>query len=199
MNDFLGTEYQECLALIKYYDERYHALVKFAAGLSSSVPSVLLALYGLGGAAAERFWTFAALVAGVGLLGLLSIYVVLVQVRLYFVYPARQVNAIRKFALEKEAPEFRDNQMYLDTSLRAFKWRSTHTLLNAFVALQIGVLAGLCLFGILDGVAYTCRLWWSCAFGLSFSTITFFASALYLHRVGSSHADAAINGRRVRT
>ena len=45
MNDFLKTEYEQCLSLIKYYDERHHSLVKYASGLSSAFPSLLMAIY----------------------------------------------------------------------------------------------------------------------------------------------------------
>ena len=45
----------------------------------------------------------------------------MVQNRLYFVYPARQVNAIRRTMLGQLTTEFAENQMYLTTDVRPFK------------------------------------------------------------------------------
>ena len=55
MNEFLEAEYEQCLSLIKYYDERCHALVNYASGMSSALPSLLLAIYRLGGNATGYF------------------------------------------------------------------------------------------------------------------------------------------------
>ncbi len=89
MDDFLKTEYEQCYSLIKYYDERHQALVKYASGLSGAIPSLLLAIYQLNGSAEQYFWKFTFIISLVATLGLLSIFTVLIQTRLYFIYPAR--------------------------------------------------------------------------------------------------------------
>ncbi|MBZ0154909.1 MAG: hypothetical protein K8I29_01680 [Alphaproteobacteria bacterium] len=147
MNEFLKLEYEQCMALVKYYDERYHTLVKFAAGLSRGVPTLLLGFFGLDDKVTAVFWNVAAFVFLVTMIGLVSILAAITQTRLYFVYPARQLNAIRGEFLRTEAKEFANiNQMYLDTSFNAFRWNSSHTIQQAMVALQIGLFAGLSSF-----------------------------------------------------
>jgi hypothetical protein len=195
MNEFLKIEYEQCLSLIKYYDERHQSLVKFCAGLSSAVPSLLLAIFQLGGQAATHFWEFTALISGVTALGLLAVFTVLVQTRLYFIYPARQVNAIRRVGLESQT-EFSNNQMYLDTTFNAFKWSSSHTLLNAFVALQIGAFLAVLAYSLYSGSATQgCVIFVASGAGLFFSALVFGSSAWYLHTKSKQHPDESIHGR----
>jgi hypothetical protein len=59
---------------------------------------------------------------------------IMLRNRLYFTYVARQLNAIRNFLLEKDAPRFRDNQMYRKTDLSALNFMSTQTLMMIAVA-----------------------------------------------------------------
>lgn len=195
MDEFLKIEYEQCLNLIKYYDERHHSLVKYCAGLSSAVPSLLLAIYQLGGQAAIHFWEFTALIAGVTSLGLLALFTVLVQTRLYFIYPVRQVNAIRRVGLGSQTV-FSNNQMYLDTNFNAFKWTSSHTLLNVFVALQIGAFVSLLIYSICVNSHGEGRSIPAAWIGLVTSILVFGASAWYLHTKSKQHPDKSIHGRQ---
>lgn len=195
MDEFLKIEYEQCLSLIKYYDERHQSLVKFCAGLSSAVPSLLLAIFQLGGQAATHFWEFTALISGVTALGLLAVFTVLVQTRLYFIYPARQVNAIRRVGLDSQT-EFSNNQMYLDTTFSAFKWSSSHTLLNAFVALQIGAFSSLLAYSLYVGsTTQSCVIFVASGVGLFISALVFGSSAWYLYAKSKQHPDESIHGR----
>lgn len=195
MDEFLKIEYEQCLSLIKYYDERHQSLVKFCAGLSSAVPSLLLAIFQLGGQAATHFWEFTALISGVTALGLLAIFTVLVQTRLYFIYPARQVNAIRRIGLGSQT-EFSNNQMYLDTTFSAFKWSSSHTLLNAFVTLQIGAFSSLLVYSLFVGsTTQGCVIFVASGVGLFISALVFGSSAWYLHTKSKRHPDESIHRR----
>ena len=199
MNEFLKTEYEQCLMLLKYYDERHQSLVKFTSGLSSGVPSLLLAFYGLGGATVVHFWKFASLLSAMTAISLLAIFTVMVQVRLYFIYPARQVNAIRKAALEDVSELFTNNQMYLDTTFSAFKWASAHSLLNAFVALQIGAFVGLAIFGLYFESRDTDYLVLVSGGGsIATASIVFGLSAWYLHAKSKYQADRSIHGRIIK-
>ncbi len=194
MNEFLKIEYEQCLKLIVYYDERHQSLVKYAAGLSSGVPSILLAIWNLGGGANQYFWQFATLISGVTAISLLSIFTVLTQTRLYFVYPARQVNAIRKLLLQSIVPEFSENQMYTDTNFNAFKWFSTQTVLNLFVALQIGAFFGLtifcCMFSLMTA-KYLILV--SLLLAVIITVTVFSLSAWYLYKKSSHHPDISIH------
>ena len=195
MNEFLKIEYEQCLGLIKYYDERHQSLVKFCAGLSSAVPSLLLAIFQLGDQAASHFWEFTALISGATALGLLAVYTVLVQTRLYFIYPVRQVNAIRRFELGSQK-EFTNNQMYLDTTFSAFKWSSSHTLLNGFVTLQIGAFSSLLTYSLYaDSTKPAWAVGTAAGAGLFISFLAFGFSAWYLHTKSQEKSDKSIHGR----
>ena len=196
MDEFIKTEYEQCLSLVKYYDERHQSLVKFCAGLSSAVPSLLLAIFQLGDDVAIHFWKFTAVISIGTALGLLAMFTVLIQTRLYFIYPARQVNAIRKEALIIQSG-FTNNQMYLDTNFNAFKWASTQTLLNGFVALQAGLFVGLFIFSIyFNTVDIGCLSWYAVVSGLIFALTIFGLSAWYLISKSKLHPDASVHGVR---
>lgn len=196
MDEFIKTEYEQCLSLVKYYDERHQSLVKFCAGLSSAVPSLLLAIFQLGNDVAIHFWKFTAVISIGTALGLLAIFTVLIQTRLYFIYPVRQVNAIRKEVLITQSG-FSNNQMYLDTNFSAFKWTSSQTLLNGFVALQVGLFVGLFVFSIyFNTVDISCLPWYAVIAGLIFALAIFSLSAWYLISKSKLHPDASVHGVR---
>jgi len=119
VEDFLKVEYEQCLALMKFYDERQMSLMKYTTGLSSSVISIIFAFHKLNSTSIQADWGFIFLISSITSLGLIALFVAMVQNRLYFIYPARQVNAIRKSMLEnvnvKEV--FQNNQMYLTTNI----------------------------------------------------------------------------------
>ena len=90
MEDFEKVEYEQCLSLLKYYDDKHLSIVKFATGISSAVPSIFLAFYKLGGTPSPEYWNFVAFLSFITSLSLLVLYIVLIQNRLYFIYPVRQ-------------------------------------------------------------------------------------------------------------
>ena len=51
----------------------------------------------------------------------------MVQNRLYFVFMARQINALRGHLLKEEASDFTENQLYTKTDFSAIKPFSVHT------------------------------------------------------------------------
>jgi len=194
MNEFLKTEYEQCLSLIKYYDERHHALIKYAAGLSGAIPSLLLAIYKLDGNSGQYFWHFAFIISLVTTFGLLSIFTVLIQTRLYFIYPVRQVNSIRKYCLNELGNTEFNNQMYLNTSFNAFKWLSSHTLLNLFTGMQVGTFAGLSVYSYMTlSNSQQCIIHYSVGSGLLLGIVLFASSALYLYQSSKNKPDKSIH------
>lgn len=194
MEGFLKLEYESCLGLIRYYDERQLALVKFTTGISSSVISLIFAFRAFGPDAQAHFWSFAAVLTGVTALGLLAIFVAMIQNRLYFVYPARQVNAIRRTMLAKVVAEFADNQMYTSSDIRAFKFLSLHSLMNFLVALQVGALIGFCWFAaMIDSSDTRDSTLLALLISAAVSISLFALSAWYLVRQGHQHADRSIH------
>ena len=194
MDDFLRIEYDGCLDLLKYYDDRHLSLVKFAMGASSSIVSLMFGFYTISTGAQPYFWHFAAILSGVATLGLLAVFAAMVQNRLYFVYPARQVNAIRRAMLARVSTEFSDNQMYLTTDVRAFKFLSLHTLMNLLVAMQIGGFLAFCCFAIFVEVEDAVRsVLQALGVAVVVSVTLFGLSAAYLNHRGQYHPDRAVH------
>lgn len=194
MEDFLKVEYESCLGLIRYYDERHLSLVKFTTAVSSSVISLIFGFRAFSPSTQSYFWSFAAALTGVAALGLLTIFFAMVQNRLYFVYPARQVNAIRRMMLAKVTAEFIDNQMYTSTDVRAFKFFSLQSLMNFLVAMQIGVFIAFCWFAAsADSSEFRSFIWPALLMSGSVSIGLFALSAWYLITRGRQHADASIH------
>ena len=194
MNDFLRIEYESCLSLLKYYDDRQLSLVKFTTGASSSIVALMFGFHTFRTGAQPYFWHFVTALSGVATLGLLAVFAAMVQNRLYFIYPARQVNAIRRAMLAQVTTEFSDNQMYLTTDVRAFKFLSLNTFMNLLVAMQIGGFLALGCFAIFVDAANAARSVLQ-AFGIAVvaSAALFGLSAAYLNNRGQYHPDRAVH------
>ena len=194
MNEFLKIEYQACLDLLKYYDERHLSLVKFTTSVSSSVVSLVFAFYTLSSEAHQYFWHFAAVLSGVAGVGLLALFAGMVQNRLYFIYPARQINAIRRTMLGKLGAEFSDNQMYLTTDVRPFKFLSVHTLMNFLVVLQVSAFFVFSWFAMTVDPANVGLSLLKASIATALTSCALFGlAALYLTRRGRYHPDRAVH------
>ena len=194
MDDFLRIEYEGCLDLLKHYDDRHLSLVKFAMGVSTSIVSLMFGFYTISTGTQPYFWHFAAVLSGVGTLGLLTVFAAMIRNRLYFVYPARQVNAIRRAMLAQVSTEFADNQMYLTTDVRAFKFLSLHTLMNLLVAMQIGGFLAFCCFATFVDVGDTVRsVFQALGVAVVVAATLLGLSAAYLNHRGQYHPDRAVH------
>lgn len=200
MNPFLSTEYKACLGLLERYDKRQQELLRYSVSVSSGVSSLVLALYKLWGEADATFWGLVGLLLGVSSLGLVAVFLMMVQNRLYFVYPARQVNAIRRAMMQREdvQAEFTANQMYLTTHVTALNLKSTFLLMLLVVALLIGVLSGACIWTVqmAHGRLGIHAVALAAGTGIVVATLLVVSSGIYLARRGSQVADAAVLGDR---
>lgn len=197
MNEFLKLEYEKCIDLIKYYDERHHSLLRFAVGITSGVPTLMFGFYALGQDVTRFFWEFFAFIAGASILGLTTVFAALVQNRLYFIFPARQANAIRHWMLETDAADFHDNKMYVDSNFSAFNWMSAHSLLNGLVALQIGLFSAFLFFSLnVNHEELKYPFFWAAAVGIGVAVAVYFAAAVYLIAKSRKSADHAVHCRR---
>lgn len=194
MSNFLENEYKECYSLLKHYDERHQSLVKFISGISGAIPSLLLSLYSLKNMDSIVFWKFTFIIFLVTTISLLALLMIMVQNRLYFIYPARQVNAIRTYHLAKEDNDFNNNQMYLSTTFNAFKFFSVHTLLNLFTSIQVGIFFGGSFFSYftLNNCTYHPTIISFLSGGI-FSLFVFSTSSYYLYRMSLYHPDRSIH------
>ncbi|MCB1889491.1 MAG: hypothetical protein KDH20_17920 [Rhodocyclaceae bacterium] len=197
MNEFLKVEYEQCLGLIKFYDERHQSLAKFAAGLSAAVPAFVITILRFGPQDIQsNVALYAGFLCAMTTLGLLIVFISMVQNRLYFVYPARQVNSIRALMAKALEPEGFDNRMYTASDFSAWKWMSSQTLLLFFVAAQAGVFFGLSVFfslGSISSFAPSSR-WLGFTGGVALAAFIFYRAARYLATHGGKPADSAVHG-----
>lgn len=194
MDEFTKVEYQACLDLLKYYDQRQASLLQFSALLSSAVGTAMLAIIKDSQVITVPFLQLLAIAAGATVVGLGAILAMMVQTRLYFVYPTRQVNAIRKAELARIGPVF-ETHMYVDTAFPAWKLRSAHAATLALVCIQIGVFAAVSAFAANGQLAFgISNFLRSGSLGALIATLSFITAANYLSKNGTVSADHAVHG-----
>lgn len=191
--DFLLKEYEECFAQVRNYDERQKSMIEFTIAIGSFVPTALLAVFKIGGEKiSPNFWLLQSGVLFTSFITLLIIFIYLIQNRLYFIYPARQINAIREYFLEKKF-YFKNNQMYTDYKFSGFKWMSTHIL----ILIGIAIIAAI----FLAGALFSLRLYFgmnnnfliSLVSGLVVFIVLIVRAKDYLSKKSKLSADGAIH------
>ena len=194
MDEFLKTEYQTCIDLLKYYDQRQVSSLQFSAGLSSAVATALLALVHDAQLITESFLQLIAVASAVTALGLAALLSIMVQTRLYFVFPARQANAIRKTEIAKLGDSFPENCMYIDTGFAAFKLFSAQSMMFALVSLQIGIFSAISFFTVRGTVVIAGGgLVQSIVLGAVVGIVGFIIAGRYLVVCGARVADLAVH------
>lgn len=192
MDKFEEIEYKQCLASLKYYDDRYLSILKFATGISSAVPPVIFALYNLDIETDLEYWNFVTFLSLITALGLSALFVAMIQNRLYFIYPARQVNSIRKSQFLGKNPPIFQNQMYTDVDINAFKWMSSQTLMHVFVSFQISFFLGMAHFSInIEKFTNNSSVYGSLSVVIITALLIFCFSSLYLSIKSKFHPKLA--------
>lgn len=126
-NEFLHKEYELCFEQLRFYDDRQSNLLKFLFTLTSAVAAAQFALYKVFASPTDEFFLCLAFLSLVVVTGSLLLFLSMIQNRLYFVFMARQINAIRGHLLSHEVPMFTENQLYTKTDFSAVKPFSVHT------------------------------------------------------------------------
>ena len=194
MDKFEEIEYKQCLASLKYYDDRYLSILKFATGISSAVPPVIFALYNLDIETDLEYWNFVTFLSLITALGLLALFVAMIQNRLYFIYPARQVNSIRKSQFLGKSPPIFQNQMYTDVDINAFKWMSSQTLMNVFVSFQVSFFLGMAHFSInIEKFTNNSSIYGSLSVVVITALLIFCFSSLYLSIKSKFHPNISVH------
>ena len=192
-NNFLLKEYELCFEQLRYYDNRQTNLLKFLFTLTSAVATAQFAVYKFLQDPTQGFYICQALLGSIVFISTLLLYLSMLQNRLYFVYMARQLNAIREYFLRIESPDFTKNQLYTSTDFPALKASSVHTFQLLGAAMISGIFFGVSIFGIknANGDKITIVL------ALVISTIVVIAELLggsiYLYIKGGKAADSAIH------
>lgn len=193
-DEYLLKEYELCFEQLRFYDTRQENLLKYLCTLTSAVATALLALFQLTHGATADFLRLAAIVAGLVFIASILLFLAMLQNRLYFVYVARQINAIRAHLMEVSADGFKKNQMYTSTRFPALKLMSVHTLQIVGAALISSLFAGGCAYGVVSPGR--------CGFALFIATEVFLGAFVveavsgvaYLLIQGKKTADTAIHG-----
>lgn len=192
-NEFLHKEYELCFEQLRFYDERQSNLLKYLFTLTSAVATAQFALYKVFGSPTKEFFLCLAFLALVVVTGSLLLFLSMIQNRLYFVFIARQINAIRGYLLRHEAPTFTENQLYTRTDFSAVKPFSVHTYQLVGAAFITSLFAGSASYAIAK-LAGSSSPW--CPVTVVFLLFLLGASIggyQYLKKQGAKAADQAIH------
>jgi len=195
-NEYLMKEYELCFEQLRFYDERHSNILKYLFSLTSAVATAQFAIYKLFKGATHGFFTCQAFLSIVVFIATLLLFLSMLQNRLYFVYIARQLNAIRGYLMETEAKGFLNNQLYTSADFPALKPSSVHSFQLLGAALISSMFAGLSVYAI--GAALVNET------DTFTAIIVFFVVCIaeigggikYLANSGGRDADHAIHGRK---
>lgn len=193
--EYLLKEYELSFEQLRFYDKRQENLTKYLCTLTSAVATAIFAVFQLTRGATTDFLNLAALIAGLVFIATLLLFLAMLQNRLYFVFVARQINAIRGHLMEAEGEGFKKNQMYTSTNFPALKPMSTHTLQLVGAALISSAYAGGTAYGMV--AAAHCGLAPIMAGAAAAVTLIIEAGGgiAYLLVQGKKSADTAIHRR----
>jgi len=141
-HEYLLKEYELCFEQLRFYDKRQESILKYMLSLTSAIATAQFAVYQLLRGATASFFGCIAILSGLVFIASLLLFVAMLQNRLYFVYTARQLNAIRGYLMEVAAEGFTKNQLYTSTDFPALKPFSVHTFILLGTALISSLFAG---------------------------------------------------------
>jgi hypothetical protein len=170
-----------CFEQLRFYDSRSSDLLKYLFTLTSSVAAAQFAIYKINQSFDERFYACQAFLSIVVFIASLLLFMTMLQNRLYFVFTARQINAIRGFLLRTDSPAFSDNQLYTSTDFPALKPSSVHTFHLIGAAMLCGLYAGSFLYGVFSSFQINnCAFFWAIVTFLLVSIVSSVGGAIYL-------------------
>lgn len=198
-NDFLYKEYEENFEQLRYYDDRQMALLKFSIILSSSVATAVLAIDKIFPWNSPNFFLILLFLSFIVFLGNTLLLFSMVVNRMYFIYPVRQVNSIRKYLITEESPNFLPhNQMYLTADVSALKPFSIHSFQMLAVALLASIFFSFFLFSLLK--YYSVKSLWlslnlSVIGGIIYLIINILAVIIYFVSKAQKNCDQAVHNK----
>lgn len=193
-NQYLLKEYELCFAQLRFYDDRHDNLLKYLFSLTSAVATAQFAVYKLLEGPTFGFFACQAFLSTVVFIATLLLYLAMLQNRLYFVYTARQLNAIRGFLMLSEASEFNNNQLYTSTDFLAFKLSSVHTFQLIGAALISSLFAGMSSFASFAVVCGDTPISAGIGLAVIIGIMEIAGGIKYLSNSGKKTADDAIHG-----
>ena len=192
-SEFLLKEYDLCFEQLRFYDTRQEELLKYLFTMTSAIAAAQFAVLQFLGKPTQTFFAAQGFLSFVVFIASLLLYLMILQNRLYFVFIARQINAIRKYMLQTDAAAFMENQLYTSTSFSAFKWMSVHSFQILGAAMISSLFAAVSTFGILHAVEVSCTLISTVLVWLVVIVSEVIGGAIYLKRKSAKDADTAVH------
>lgn len=147
-NEYLLKEYELCFEQLRFYDTRQESLLKYLCSLTSAVVAAEFAVYQLAHGGTAGFFGCEVLLSGLVFIATVLLFLAMLQNRLYFVFIARQLNAIRGHLMKIDAAGFGGNQLYTSPNFSALKVMSVHTFQLVGAALISSLFAACSVFGL---------------------------------------------------
>jgi len=197
-NQFLLKEYEFCFEQLRFYDNRQENLLKYLFTLTTSVATAQFAIYKLIHTTDSRFFIFQSFLSVIVFIASTLLFLSMLQNRLYFVFVAKQINAIRGFFLSTDSADFKNNQLYTSTSFSALKVFSVHTFQMIGAAMLCGLYAGSFSYGLASlSQSYDYKNIYSVTVFIIVSFLFTVGGSIYLFINGRKKADEAIHGEKI--
>ena len=196
--DFLIKGYELCFEQLRFYDNRQENLLKYLFTLTTSVATAQFAIYKLIHTTDSRFFIFQSFLSVIVFIASTLLFLSMLQNRLYFVFVAKQINAIRDFFLSTDSADFKNNQLYTSTSFSALKVFSVHTFQMLGAAMLCGLYAGSFSYGLASlSQSYDYKNIYSVTVFIIVSFLFTVGGSIYLFINGRKKADEAIHGEKI--
>jgi hypothetical protein len=195
-SDYLLKEYELCFQQLRFYDERHNDILKYLFSLTSLVATAQFAVYKFVQGPTRSFFACQAFLSFIVFVVSLLLYLAMLQNRLYFVFTARQINAIRDFFMHSKAGEFNNNQLYTSTNFPAFKPSSVHTFQLIGAALISSIFAGISTYAALPACGGTQSPGFGITMALVIAGLEIAGGIKYLSDGGKGAADETIHGSK---
>ncbi len=188
---YLLKEYEECFEQLRFYDTRQTDFVKYYYALASAVIAAQFALLKFLTSTTNSFFdslialSFVCFIAGV------LFYVAMLRNRVYFVFVARQINALRGYLLKAD-PGFNLNQMYTTTELPTYRAGSLQTVEIFGVTLTSSLFGAALVYGISSKFAFPLPLAFSASFLILIAIIQIVLGIRYLRSENRKSANDVI-------
>ncbi len=194
--EFLMKEYELCFEQLRFYDKRHEDLLKYLFSLTSAVATAQFAVFKFLKGPTQGFFGCQAFLSIIVFIATLLLFMAMLQNRLYFVYIARQLNAIRGFLMDTEASGFKNNQLYTSTDFSALKPSSVHTFQMLGAALLSSLFAGLSCYAICPAFGEKACFGMALTATIIVAVIEIAGGIRYLSEKGQKTADAAVHGTK---
>ena len=194
-NEYLLKEYEQCFIQLRYYDDRHSQILRYLFTLSGAVATAQFAIYRFLQGPTQGFFACQALLSIIIFIATLLLYLAMLQNRLYFVYTARQLNALRGYLMETEAGQFKDNQLYTSTEFPAFKPFSVHTFQLLGAALISSLFAGVSAYAMFPAFGQSTGFVAPILVFILAAFVEIIGGIKYLASSGIKTADHAVHGQ----